>query len=243
MNTKTRFMVKIASVLVLTLVSVMASFAQVPEVVKASNWEGTSIVAGKRKAVPDYIAQSSNSLKLMGSYVSTESIYGLKAALSKQFENKLVDYKLTFNGDFTSGEASFIALVQRGSSVGSIFWQQQCYALLLKGDKIEVQKHGKGNNPNLTFRYADFPALGFKTFPIGQEVTVSYGIIQEDRFPRMIVKINGVEMVSVLDNKYGQTVRPNPNNRLLVGMISTNREDRNDLSPKSHILIHSITAK
>lgn len=230
----------VAVCLVASVVSIAA--AQANPYLDIKNWSGSVMQPGGRglKVNPEGIVKDGTGLKMAGFHLGREAQYSLNTDLAKNFEDKLVTLTVKLDGEFVAADASFLAFVQRGSSPNSIFWSQPCYALLFKADKIEVQKHGKGTNPNLTYKYSDFPAVGFKAFPIGKPVKVSYGIIKKGSFPTMIVKINGVEICSVVDSRYGQTVRPAPNNVFMISIIATNKEVSGDLATRSSLTVSNI---
>lgn len=206
----------------------------------AKNWVAYKNVKDQYLQAQENIIQEKDGLKLLGFHLGGNPQYSLSAPLVAQFQNKLITVKFKFEGELVSPEASFIAFAVLPTSAQTIFWNQQCYAFLLKNNKVEIQKHGRGTNPNFQVKYEDFPGLGFKTLPVGKELTVSYGVIREGAFPRWVIKINGVEIFNGLDNKYGQTVRANPNNILIVGLFATNKEIAGDDSSKSSITIYNI---
>ena len=217
--------------------------AQVAHTLDAKNWTGWKEDNKVMISKPENVKQEGSALRLMGYHLGGNPQYALKADVAKTFANKMVTAQVKFTGEFVSADASFLAFAQRISSAQTIFWSQPSYCVLFKGTKIEVQKQGKGVNPNLVFRYADFPTLGFKTFPVDQEVKVSFGVITAGSFPRVVVKVNDVAVCDFLDNKYGQTVRPNDNNLFIVGLFATNKEDANNPNPNSSLLITSLTAE
>lgn len=215
-------------------------FAEAKGYLDPGNWTAGVNKSGSMKANPTAITKEANGLKLAGFYLGKEAQYALKSELAKDFENKLISITVNFNGEFVGGDSSFLALAMRASSPLTIFWNQQCYALLFKSSQLEIQKHGKGTNPNIVFKYSDLPALGFKTFPIGKPVKITYGIVKEGSFPQMVVKVNGVEVAKILDNRYGQTVKPAPNNVFLVGVIATNKEAPGDDTSRSSLTITDL---
>lgn len=229
----------VATVCFWTITAALA-VAQIPGSLNTANWTAYRQIKEVYKATPENISKEGTYLKLAGFHLGMNPQYSLAAPIATKLENKLVSVKMKFEGEFVSPEASFISLSLLGTSAQTIFWNQPCYALLLKSNKIEVQKHGKGTNPNFQIKYADFPSLGFKTFPIGKEVKVTFGIIREGAFPRWIVKINDVELFNGLDNKYGQTIRPNPNNLFIIGLFATNKEISGDDTSRSSLSISSI---
>lgn len=228
----------ITAVFLLSLSSYV--FAQANPYLDPKNWVGAMNVSRQMVDNPSGVSQQGGALKLAGFHLGKEAQYSLNSELSKTLENKLVTLSINLNGEFVGADSSFLALVRLASSPKTIFWSQQCYAVLFKGTQIEVQKHGKGTNPNLVYKYSDFPALGFKTFPVNQLVKVTYGIVKDGPFPRMSVKLNGVEICNVLDNKYGQTVRPMPNNIFAVGVIATNKEAAGSVASASSLLISNF---
>ncbi len=217
-----------------------AAFGQVNEALDPKNWESYRKIKEDRIKMDDTITADGSALKLSGFHLGINSQYALKSSVASKFTNKMVTIKMRFDGEFVGADSSFIALGLLGTSAQTEIWNQPCYALLFKSTKIEIQKHGKGTNPNFTIKYSDFPALGFKTFPVGKEVKVSYGIIQEGRTPRWIIKINDVEIFNGLDNKYGQSVKANPNNVFLVGLFATNKEISGNIDSNSSLTITSM---
>lgn len=204
------------------------------------NWTAYKAVESRMEEQPGNITATAEGLKLSGFHLGGNAQYSLGSPIASRFEDKMITMKIVFNGEFISPDASFIFLALRGTSASTIFWSQPCYAFLLKETKVEIQKHGRGTNPNLAFNYSQFPQLGFTSFPVGKEVEIRYGVINNGRIPEWALYINGIEIYRGPDNRFGQRVNYNPNMLLQVGMCATNKEILGDDTSKSSLLIKSI---
>jgi hypothetical protein len=227
---------------VLFLLSVATLAAQANPLLDPKNWTAGVVIDKVMNANPTGVTQDNGGLRLGGFNLGKEAQYSLSSSNAAAFANKLITVTMNLTGDFVGTDYSFLSLVLRGSSPLTIFWSQPCYNINIKKTKVEVQKHGKGVNPNLIFNYADFPALKFKEFPIGQPVQVSFGVVKDAAFPRMVVKINGVVICNALDNKFGQTVKVMPNNVFMIDVVATNKDDGSGES-KSNLYVTSIIAE
>ncbi|MBN2656008.1 MAG: hypothetical protein JXR86_03040 [Spirochaetales bacterium] len=205
-----------------------------------ANWKAYKAVESRMEEQPENIEATSEGLKLSGFHLGGNAQYSLASSVANEFKDELITMKMIFDGEFVSPDASFIFLALRGTSESTIFWSQQCYAFLFKGTKIEVQKHGRGTNPNHQLNYSEFSELGFDKFPVGEEVEIKYGVINNGRIPEWVLYINGVEIFRGPDNRYGQRVNYNPNMLLQVGMCATNKEVLGDNTSRSSLLITSI---
>ncbi len=258
MNTK-----KIVSFLLMTVVVAAAGLSaqEVPELLKASNWAASWDIRSIRKPVKDFIFETETGLKLMGAHPSdsgkpgfqNDLQYALDQKLSAQFTNKALVMKFVFDGSFPRGEGenykegSYIAVSLRAGAIATSLRNQTGYAVIVREKAVQLAKIERGRNfsPPESFRFAYdyFPELGFTSLPIGQEVELSFAVIDEGTVPRLVVKINGIEIANVLDNKWGATIKPSNSNRVLICLQATNNKDANDLSPKSSITITSLSAE
>jgi hypothetical protein len=229
----THFRVAAAS-LVMGAVALGGLWASPPATLDISNWTGYWAANKVMTANPGSIARDGDALKLSGYSLGLNAQYALKTALSVPFDNKPVHLKLSFDGEFLGSDtgigfassSSYIIIGLRAPSDRTIFWSQPCYAFLLWESQVSIQKYGKGSiftDPIWVAKYSDFPAIGFKTFPIGQDVDVVVSAMNEGPIPRLSIKVNGVEMINAPDNKNGQVVRTGAKEFLIVGTSATNK--------------------
>ena len=257
-TTKITVGVFIAIVAAVTVTAQATAIAQQPsEYLDSKNW--TPIVALDFNILPNPggIVNTADGLRLDGyfpqidtNHPAKNAEYTLNSKLSQNFENKLVDFTVVFDGEFADKDntVSFLAFGMRANNPNYLIWGQPAYAVYFSENTFILHKFGKGQQyefdpTDFVIPYSRFPALGFNSFPKQKEIKITYGVVNEGAFPRIILKINDVQVLNKLDNKNGPTIKNNPNNVFAIALVGTNKRVAGDETSHSNLLIKSIDVK
>ncbi len=101
---------------------------------KVDNEQGGALVTN-----PDGISGDGTYLNLKGYQSGGNVQYAYMD--TEELHNKIIKMKLKFDGEMVYPDASFISFVFRANSYSSkFFWDESCYAILIKGGKVEAHK-------------------------------------------------------------------------------------------------------
>ncbi len=105
-------------------------------------WQGMKVdneQGGALLAHPEGISGDGTYLNLKGYQTGGNVQYAYMD--TEELHNKIIKMKLKFDGEMAYPDASFIAFVFRAKGYSSkFFWDESCYAILIKGGKVEAQK-------------------------------------------------------------------------------------------------------
>lgn len=155
------------------------------------------------------ISGDGKSLKLNG-YQSGGNMEYVYTDLN-EFHNKIIKFKMVFDGSFPNIDASFIAFALRVPEYSTkFFWDTNCYSFIIKGGSIEVQKHPakyQGQDNNLGGTKGKTPVVVALDTPFtAGTYDVEVGVIDgkspntgEDSV-NLIFRLNGKELVNIWDD-------------------------------------------
>lgn len=165
--------------------------------------------------------------------------------------NKMIRFKLKFDGEFYDPEASFITFVFRSASFSSkMFWDESCYTLLLKGGKVEANKYPatyQGTNNQLGGSKGNIPLLkklekpftpGTYELEVGALDGTSPASGKES--VNLVMKINGKEVINVWDDT-GRTPIIKRKGYFMVSLCAT-QTDNGSKDSRSSVTIYPVEA-
>lgn len=155
------------------------------------------------------ISGDGKSLKLNGyqSGANTEYVY----TDLNEFHNKIIKFKMTFDGSLPNIDGSFLAFALRVPEYSTkFFWDTNCYSFIIKGGSIEVQKHPakyQGQDNNLGGTKGKTPVVVKLDTPFtAGTYDVEVGVI-DGKSPNtgkdsvnLILRLNGKELVNIWDD-------------------------------------------
>ncbi len=155
------------------------------------------------------ISGDGKSVKLNG-YQSGHNVSYVYTDLD-ELHNKIIKFRMVFDGSLPNVDASFIAFGLRVPEYSTkFFWDANCYSILIKGQRVEVQKHPakyqgvdnnlggtKGKTPYIAELDAPFTA-GTYDVEIGAIDGISPTTGKEA--VNLIFRLNGKEIVNMWDD-------------------------------------------
>ena len=186
------------------------------------------------------ISGDGKSLKLNG-YQSGNNVSYVYTDLD-ELHNKIIKFRMVFDGALPNTDASFVSFALRVPEYSSkFFWDSFCYSILIKGHRIEVQKHParyqnadnnlggtKGKTPYIV--ELDQP-FGAGTYDV--EIGAIDGISPNTGNPsvNLIFRLNGVEMVNIWDDS-GRTPCVSNKGYFVIAPIFTQEDVQDDEGSK-----------
>ena len=168
-----------------------------------------------------------------------------------EFHNKLIKIKLKFDGEMVNPSSSFIAFAFRSTGYSAkMFWNYDCYSILIKGGQIEAQKlparkngvnnnlgGSKGNTPIVVPLETPFTA-GTYDIEVGALDGISPATNKEA--VNLILRINGKEVLNVWDDS-GRTPIIKNKGYFIIALCNTNA-DMGDNESHSSVTIYKTEA-
>ncbi len=157
-----------------------------------------------------------------------------------ELHNKLIKFRMVFDGTLPNIDASFVSFALRVPEYSSkFFWDSYCYSILIKGHRVEVQKHpakyqGKDNNLGGTKGKTPFIAeleTPFKAGTYDVEIGAIDGISPNTgkEAVNLIFRLNGKELVNMWDDS-GRTPPVTNQGYFIIAPIFTQEDVQDEVA-------------
>ncbi len=184
------------------------------------------------------ISGDGQSVKLNG-YQSGNNLSYVYTDLN-ELHNKLIKFRMVFDGSLPNIDASFVAFALRVPEYSTkFFWDTFCYSILIKGHRVEVQKHPakyqskdnnlggtKGKTPYIVELETPFVA-GTYDVEIGAIDGISPNTGKES--VNLIFRLNGKEIVNIWDDS-GRTPHVSNKGYFVISPIFTQEDVQDEVA-------------